>query len=475
MGVLIPLVARAGVLAEVGSVLTAARAGRGALLTVTGEPGIGKTRLAEEAAGQADGFEVIWTWCPAAAGGAALRPWSRVVRVLAGGHTAVARLIADSPFLAALADPARSGNARDPEGARSQLSFDLAEVFAIAAAKRPVLVVIDDAHQADVSSLRLLAELAPALRTMPAAVLVTARDGDRDWHGRLDMRTALLRSGDVISLQPLAEGDVAAVVAGVTGAPVGPDLVAVIAERSAGNPFLVTELARQLGGQNAEPAAARAIVPDSVRALAGARVGELTGTARDVVLAASVLGTGFRRDVLAGLAGLEPGELAAAGPGSARRPSAPAGPGGPTCSPAPRSGLGGGPAGRRPRPFRFHELTMRSAGTGRCGRWPIRGREIRIRDSKGLRDLHALLARPGTAVAALDLAAAPGGHRAGASAGPDVLHPPSDTGEVIDAQARAAYRQRLSELDEAAAEADAAADIERTRASPPNGTPWSRR
>jgi len=105
------------------------------------------------------------------------------------------------------------------------------------------------------------------------------------------------------------------------------------------------------------------------------------------------------------------------------------------------------------------------------------GREIRMRDSKGLRDLHVLLARPGAAVAALDLAtipagaapagaaragAAPAGHRAGASAGPDVLHAPSDTGEVIDAQARAAYRQRLRELEEAAAEADAAADIERS-------------
>jgi len=56
--VLIPLVARAGVLAEVDSALTAARAGRGTLLTITGEPGIGKTRLAEEAAGRADGFEV---------------------------------------------------------------------------------------------------------------------------------------------------------------------------------------------------------------------------------------------------------------------------------------------------------------------------------------------------------------------------------------------------------------------------------
>ena len=214
----IPLVARAGVLAEVDSALAAARAGRGTLLTVTGEPGIGKTRLAEAAAGRAAGFEVAWTWGPAAAGGAALRPWSRVLRILAGGHAAVARLIADSPFLAALTDPGRAGGGRDPEGARSQLSFDLAEVIAAAATKRPVLVVFDDAHQADTSSLRLLAELAPALRTMPAAVLVTARDGDQDWRGRWTYEPTLLRSGEVISLQPLAVSDVAAVVAGVTGA-----------------------------------------------------------------------------------------------------------------------------------------------------------------------------------------------------------------------------------------------------------------
>jgi len=58
--VLVPLVARAGVLAEVDSALIAARAGRGTLLTVAGEPGIGKTRLAEEAAERADGFAIVW-------------------------------------------------------------------------------------------------------------------------------------------------------------------------------------------------------------------------------------------------------------------------------------------------------------------------------------------------------------------------------------------------------------------------------
>ena len=145
---LVPLVARAGVLAEVDSALIAARAGRGTLLTVAGEPGIGKTRLAEEAAERANGFAIVWTWGPAAAGDAALGPWSRVLRVLAGGHAAVARLIADSPFLAALTQPARAGGGRDPEGARSQLSFDLAEVIAAAAARRPVLIVLDDAPPA---------------------------------------------------------------------------------------------------------------------------------------------------------------------------------------------------------------------------------------------------------------------------------------------------------------------------------------
>jgi len=335
--VLFPLVARAGVLAEADAVLAAARAGRGALVTVTGEPGIGKTRLAEAVAdrararaGQDEAFEVIWTWCPAAAGGAPLRPWSRVVRLLAGGHAAAARLVDGSPFLAALAGRAGHppGDLPDPEGARSQLSFDLAEVIAAAAARRPVLVVIDDAHQADTSTLRLLAELAPALRAMPAAVLVTARDGDQDWRGRLDERGALLRSGPVITLPPLGEDDVAGLVAGVAGTPPGPVLVAIIAERSGGNPLLATELARQLAGPEASPGEARTVVPGSVRVITRARLAGLPEPTRSVLGSAAVLGASFRRDVLTQLTGLSVAELAdALAAGRDARLLEPAGPG----------------------------------------------------------------------------------------------------------------------------------------------------
>ena len=312
---LFPLVARAGVLAEVDSVLAGARAGRGALVTVTGEPGIGKTRLAEAVADQAGAdragaFEVIWTWCPAAAGGAPLRPWSRVVRMLASRHAAASRLVDGSPFLAALAgrDRDAADGLHDPEGARSQLSFDLAEV--ITAAARPVLVVIDDAHQADTSSLRLLVELAPALRAMSAVVLVTARDSDQAWQGRLDERSALLRSGLVVTLQPFGEDDVASLVAGVTGAPRAPDLIRVIAERSGGNPFLATELARQLGGNDTSADVTRAAVPESVRVIIRARLAELPGSARAVLESAAVLGARFRRDILGQLTGIAAGELA---------------------------------------------------------------------------------------------------------------------------------------------------------------------
>jgi predicted ATPase len=71
------------------------------------------------------------------------------------------------------------------------------------------------------------------------------------------------------------------------------------AERSGGNPFLVTELARLLADRGVDPEAIRGVVPDRVRVIAGARLSELPGTTRRILSSAAMLGTRFRLDVLA--------------------------------------------------------------------------------------------------------------------------------------------------------------------------------
>ncbi|HZC41597.1 MAG TPA: AAA family ATPase, partial [Streptosporangiaceae bacterium] len=295
---LFPLVARAGALADIDAALAAARASRGSLLLLTGEPGIGKSRLLEEAAGRAQGFQTVRSWCPPAAAGAALRPWSQVVRALAGADTAAARLVGDSPYLTGLAAAGRPLPG-DPEGARSQLVFDLAELVAATAARRPLLLIIDDLHDADASSLRLLSELAPSLRGTPVMVLGAARDSDLAWQDRLEVRGTLMHLALTIGLQPLTPAEVADLISAATGRPAGPDLARTICDRSGGNPFLATELIRLLAGRSGAAAGAESQVPGSVRAIAAARLAELPGPAREAVAAAAVAGTRFRLDVLA--------------------------------------------------------------------------------------------------------------------------------------------------------------------------------
>lgn len=76
------------------------------------------------------------------------------------------------------------------------------------------------------------------------------------------------------------------------------------------------------------------------------------------------------------------------------------------------------------------------------------GRTVRLRHAKGLSDLAELLGRPGREIPALDLAS-PGGAPSPAELDGASLHPPGDLGDLVDAQARAAYKRRLAELGEA--------------------------
>jgi hypothetical protein len=280
-----PLVGRDRPLAELDALLAEARQGRGRLVLLTGEAGIGKTRLAEELVRRADGFTHHWAWCRTEQSMGSLRTWSTVLRALTATHPAVAELAERTPLLRSLVAGTGTGEVH-PEAGRGALAQDVAEALRLAA-DRPRLVVLDDAHDAEASTLRLLLDVSPALRTLPVVVVATARD--TGWEGREELRADLLRQGTQVALAPLTAAEVRDLV---------PDADDRLVTRTGGNPLLVTELAR-----------ATEEVPASLRALVGARLAALPPRTRQVLEAAAVLGPRFRVDVLAEVAATPLDEL----------------------------------------------------------------------------------------------------------------------------------------------------------------------
>ncbi|MFF1867401.1 ATP-binding protein [Kitasatospora herbaricolor] len=333
----LPFVGRADLLAEIGDALAEARSGHGGLVTLTGAAGAGRTRVAEEAVRAAEGFRVIWVWCPPGEAGSALRPWSQLARELAAG-AACGRLVRGSPGLRALIAgrgpvgppgedtrsvraaggedtapeaPHRAAGSRPdpgpdpgpdpaPAAARLRLAGDLAALVRAGAAAGPLLLVVDDLHEADASSVTLLLELAAAVRTDPVLLLATARDEDSAWQGRTAALAALLRTARCLPVGPLAEPEVEALARAATGGRPDPASVRELLARTGGDAFFVTELLRR---PDDGP------VPVSVRAAVQARVAALAPECARVLGAASALGAGFDLDVLAEVAAVPPAEL----------------------------------------------------------------------------------------------------------------------------------------------------------------------
>src|SRR5919197_3211038 len=171
-----PLVGRERDLGELHAALAEALARRGSVVLVAGEPGIGKTRLAEELAEHAEarGLRVVWGNCWEGAGAPAFWPWIQVLRRLLGpvlvdprserdlagpphpvgvGVAEVARLL---PELAERFPPSGETPGLPPDQARFRLFDGVTALLGAAAEDQPLLVVLDDLHWADASSLLLL-------------------------------------------------------------------------------------------------------------------------------------------------------------------------------------------------------------------------------------------------------------------------------------------------------------------------------
>jgi eukaryotic-like serine/threonine-protein kinase len=295
-------------------------AGRGQLVLISGEPGIGKTRLAEELTTYAHLRDalVLWGRCYEGEGAPAYWPWMRVVRAYSVDHdpdALAATMGAGAADIAEIVSEVRRrlpGLAPPPavgaEQARFRL-FDSVTTFLVNASRRePLVVVLDDLHWADGPSLRLLEFLAPHLGD--ARLLVVGMYRDTELHAQHPLTQTLFELARVrpprrIALRGLTRAEVARYIAMTAGVEPDEVLVSAVHAKSEGNPFFVAEIVRLLSAEGQLDTVPGAIaIPHEVRELIGRRLAPLGPACREALAIAAVIGREFDLRVLQGVAGV---------------------------------------------------------------------------------------------------------------------------------------------------------------------------
>ncbi|HEU5064360.1 MAG TPA: BTAD domain-containing putative transcriptional regulator [Gaiellaceae bacterium] len=291
--------------------------GRGSLRLVTGEPGIGKSRLADELAERARrrGAVTLFGRAWEAGGAPAYWPWVQAIRSyirdrdagtlrdqLGSGAADVAQML---PELRPLLPEVGAPPSLDPEGARFRLFDATASFLRGAAESKPLLLVLDDLHAVDTPSLLLLEFLAQQLADMRILVLGTYRDTELGpEHPLAAALTELARHiAPPLKLTGLSEADVVRFIEANQSVEPPRGLAAAIHRETEGNPFFVGEIVRFLAaeGRLQEPVEVpgrRVVIPASVRDVIGHRLRHLSDGSKGVLTLASVLGREFRLDAL---------------------------------------------------------------------------------------------------------------------------------------------------------------------------------
>ena len=303
---LVPFVGREVELGVLGTAWEQASQGARHVVVITGEAGIGKSRLAGEAALRvaAAGGQVLFGRCDQEA----IVPYQPLVEALDGlvATTPAAELPSLGPEAAAeLAAilPGIGGPPRPSPPDRGRLFAAVTDLVGSLAAARPLLLVLDDLQWADDDTLLLVRHLLRRAGSAPVLVVAISRDHDLDPGSALaDVVHALDRDGWVrrLPLHGLGETDVRRLLGHLLGAGDHRGVSQRIAEETAGNPFLVTEL-----GLSADAGGPGGEIPQSVHDLVTARLGRLDPPVVDLLQAAAVGGARFDLDVASATAGLD--------------------------------------------------------------------------------------------------------------------------------------------------------------------------
>jgi tetratricopeptide (TPR) repeat protein len=296
-------VGRGREVAELDAALEQATAGRGSLVILTGEPGIGKTRLLDELALRAEprGCDVLVGRCWEEGGASAYWPWIQVVRAAGGEFERLSPVQAD-------------GSTADPDSQRFRLFDAVTRFLADRGGDRPQVVLLDDLHAADKPSLLLLRFLSESITTERVLVVASYRPTDRRVRELADVLAELARAGRRIVVAGLGLDDLSAYMEAVTGRPPSPALVGRLHHITGGNPFFVSEVVRLL------PAPAAGVphdrvddllprLPEEVRTLVRRRIDGLSPDAVSVLRQSAVVGREFDVGILGRTSRLTIGRL----------------------------------------------------------------------------------------------------------------------------------------------------------------------
>ena len=298
------------------------------MVLLTGEPGIGKTRLASEIAAHARrrGARVLTGRCYEGEGAPPYWPWLQAIRMYAADREPAALAVEMGPAAADIArvlpelrdrwpDSSLPGSLA-PEAARFRFFDGLTGFLKRASTHQPLLLILDDLHWADLPSLLLLVFLARDLGESRLMVVGTCREAEPtpgDALGRALADFAREAATRRISLRGLTERDVGRLIEQIVGRR-SDAVVAAVWKQTGGNPLYLNEVVRLLVSQGGEdslgaPELSLRALPEGIRDVIDRRLERLTPRSRQVLAGAAVLGRQFRVDLLARVTVLPSPEL----------------------------------------------------------------------------------------------------------------------------------------------------------------------
>lgn len=229
--------------------------GSGRLVWIAGEPGIGKTRLAEQVAAEARaaGINEVWGRCWGEPGAPELWPWVQVLRTCLRrvDDGALRRLVGphSSELTALVAAPDDSMSADPAAPARFRLFNAIAHFLDQYSRLAPLLIVLEDLHLADAQSLLLLQFFAQEQRERPILLLATFREPGGPSHPALTravLETMREPGSQRLDLEGFDEAEVRSCVSAARGVEPDADTAAALRRATGGNPLFLGECLRQM-------------------------------------------------------------------------------------------------------------------------------------------------------------------------------------------------------------------------------------